>query len=343
MSRDNESSLSTDRTGGALNVLKRVVVFCSVLAMTVAAFAGTAFAEEFSSEGTNKEKGHLEIEYYADEQPISDAAFQIYPIGTLENNIILYNDVFSKYQLTTERSTTLPNLLRDYIKRDQIAGSEEQLTDIEGKCQFRDLDSGLYLISGREKEQVKEDDNGLKIETAAGLRFRPQSLLVEIIPGKTIIVEPKQVLSNDLKESSISVLKVWKGVEETNRPDKISVDLLKDGQVSETVELNTENTWSYQWNELSEESEWSVIESQVPEGYTLSSEIVNGTTVLTNTKNEVISPTTLPDDTNKNPTNDGKKLPQTGMLQYPVVFLSLGSIIAAIAGIVCLRKAGKKK
>lgn len=337
MSRDNESSLSTSLTGGALNVLKRVVVFCSVLAMTVAAFTETAFAEEFSSEGTNKEKGHLEVEYYADNKPISNAVFQIYSVGEVENSSISYNDLFSKYQLSTELSATLPDLLRDYVKRDQVSGSEIQKTDENGKCQFSNLDSGLYLLSGEESNVTQEEKTETKTD------FRPQTLLVEVLSGKTISVEPKQVLINDLKESSVSVLKVWKGVEETNRPDKISVDLLKDGQVSETVELNAENTWSYQWNELSKENEWSVIESQVPEGYTLSSEIVNGTTVLTNTKNEVISPTTLPDDTNKNLTNDGKKLPQTGMLQYPIVFLSLGSIIAAIAGIVCLRKAGKKK
>lgn len=96
------------------------------------------------------------------------------------------------------------------------------------------------------------------------------------------------VISNRLADMgdtiSKQVLKLWEdqGYEE-NRPEQISVALLENGQVYDTVELSAENNWRYEWTGLSKASEWSVRETAVPEHYTSSIQENGNVTVITNT------------------------------------------------------------
>lgn len=54
------------------------------------------------------------------------------------------------------------------------------------------------------------------------------------------------------------VLKVWRddGNEE-KRPEQIVVQLLRDGEVYDTVTLSNDNNWRYTWPELSADHHWA--------------------------------------------------------------------------------------
>lgn len=85
-------------------------------------------------------------------------------------------------------------------------------------------------------------------------------------------------------EVSKKVIKIWEddGYEE-NRPSEIKVELLADGVVFDTVILNPENNWSYQWTGLDENVNWSVREVELPENYTSKITVDGNTIIITNT------------------------------------------------------------
>lgn len=334
-------------------MLKRIAVFCSVIAIVVSTAAKPVFAEELE----NTENGNLKVEYYSDGKPIHDSEFQLHAVGSLNENQISYNETFAKYQFGTEMTVTLPDLLWSYVQRDEVEPLAAKKTDDKGHCQFENLKPGLYLVGGPERwTAVGGGIQGTAGETSQGTarktRIHPQALLIEIKAGETRIIEPKVIVTSETLNKQLSVVKVWEtdNGKEAKHPTSITVDLLKEGKVEKTVELNDANNWSYIWDTLSSDAHWSVVESKVPNGYQLSSEIVDNTVILTNTKvsesNVTTNPTPIPANPNKtNPkptTTPNKKLPQTGTLQYPILMLCAGSIITAIVGTICLRKAGKK-
>lgn len=94
-------------------------------------------------------------------------------------------------------------------------------------------------------------------------------------------------------ESQLSVRKVWSDGNANHDQDSITVNLLKDGEVEASQELNAENGWAYTFDRLVEGYTWTVEEADVPEGYEVSYDTVGTTTTIINTKKE--EPTPDPD------------------------------------------------
>lgn len=70
-------------------------------------------------------------------------------------------------------------------------------------------------------------------------------------------------------------MKVWKQDQVKERPASVQVDLLRTDQngtttVADSQILKKENQWSYTWENLSSQVSWSVVETEVPSGYTVS-------------------------------------------------------------------------
>ena len=91
-------------------------------------------------------------------------------------------------------------------------------------------------------------------------------------------------------ESQLSVRKVWSDGNANHDQDSITVNLLKDGEVEASQELNAENGWAYTFDRLAEGYTWTVEEADVPEGYEVSYDTVGTTTTITNTKKEEPAP-----------------------------------------------------
>lgn len=51
-------------------------------------------------------------------------------------------------------------------------------------------------------------------------------------------------------ETSVEVNKVWKGDDESSRPDVITVDLLQNGEVIETIDITAKDNWKYSFTAL---------------------------------------------------------------------------------------------
>lgn len=88
----------------------------------------------------------------------------------------------------------------------------------------------------------------------------------------------------------IRVEKQWETAGE--HPDSVTVSLLRDYREVEKVVLNEENNWQYRWNDLSKMHSWSVVESVVPDGYTVSYKFTQNTVAIINKGEE--EPSTIP-------------------------------------------------
>lgn len=84
--------------------------------------------------------------------------------------------------------------------------------------------------------------------------------------------------------SQLTVRKVWSDGASKHRDDIVEVNLLKNGEVEETVELMTNNGWAYTFNNLDEGYTWTVEEAEVPAGYKVSYDTDGNTVTITNTK-----------------------------------------------------------
>lgn len=85
-------------------------------------------------------------------------------------------------------------------------------------------------------------------------------------------------------ESQLSVRKVWSDGNANHANDSITVNLLKDGKVESSQELNAANGWAYTFDRLLEGHTWTVEEAEVPAGYTVSYNTAGTLTTITNTK-----------------------------------------------------------
>ncbi len=118
----------------------------------------------------------------------------------------------------------------------------------------------------------------------------------------------------------ISVKKLWDTNEE--HPDSVTVSLLCDFREVEKIELNEGNSWHYRWDNLSTMHSWSVVESDVPDGYTVSYEASSNTISITNKKTSTPEqyPTT-------EPTTKPEELVDTGQLNWPIPVFSIAGLI----------------
>ena len=126
------------------------------------------------------------------------------------------------------------------------------------------------------------------------------------------------------EELELSVLKLWKGDEGQNdRPESVEIEIFRDGVSYETVILSEENHWAYTWFAKDDGSTWTVIERNVPQGYTMTVEERQSTFVLTNTWTP-----TYPDDPGKPPqTGD------TSNIMLYVLLMTLSGTMLIISGV----------
>lgn len=178
---------------------------------------------------------------------------------------------------------------------------------------------GLYLLLGQRHTQ-----DGYRYDAAPSMVMLPSQDAVENEWLYEVTVSPKYdsaAIPDVPVTVTCKVLKVWDDANNENlRPKEITVQLLREGEVYDTVILNAENNWRYAWPELNNSYTWAVAEGAC-EGYTVRVGRSGITFVITNTS--VSGEPKLPKP------ND-PLLPQTGQLWWPVPMLLAGLILLAI-------------
>lgn len=231
--------------------------------------------------------------------------------------------------------------LVDYAERDGIQADAELKSESDKTVCFENLSRGLYLVKGQE---IEAQDNGkAKISVPpVSLIALPDASQKDTLHIRVNLKYDEEKMDNiEASQTKIHVLKVWKQDQVKERPASVQVDLLRTDQngtttVVDSQILKKENQWSYTWENLSSQVSWSVVETEVPSGYTVSTSREGNTVVLTNTKtadSEDKSESTDKTGTSgENGGNSSQKLPQTGQLWWPVPLLMLAGVICLLAG-----------
>lgn len=231
--------------------------------------------------------------------PVSNMQVSLYRVADENYNLV---DSFSHYSIDLKQDVQgAANALENRILMDGIEVDACVTSDSVGNASFSGLESGIYLVVGKEVE-------------SNGVFYMPQVSLVSL--SGDLSVDLKYETSD--KPSRIHVLKVWKRDSKKSRPKSIEVCLLRsDGIVVDKVVLNSDNQWSTTWDDLSTSYTYRVMETSVPSGYKESCTREKDTIVLTNTGNY----------TDKVEKKD-EVLPNSGQLWWPVpVLLFVGLVL----------------
>lgn len=232
--------------------------------------------------------------------PISNMNVSLYRVADENYNLV---DSFSRYSIDLKQDAQgAANALENRILMDSIQADASGFSDSSYKASFSGLESGIYLVVGKE---VFQD----------GVFYMPQVSLVSL--SGDLSVDLKYEIS--VQPSRIHVLKVWKRDSKKSRPKSIEVCLLRsDGIVVDRVVLNSDNQWSTTWDHLSTLYTYRVMETSVPSGYKESCSREKNTIILTNTGNY----------TDKVEDKKDEELPNSGQLWWPVpVLLFVGLVL----------------
>lgn len=85
---------------------------------------------------------------------------------------------------------------------------------------------------------------------------------------------------------SMTVQKVW-NANGAVIPESVTVDLIGDGETAETITLSAENDWTYKWAQLDGSVSWTVVETNIPDGWTAAYDVSGSIVTITNTSEAV--------------------------------------------------------
>ena len=304
-------------------ILKGLGILLSVFLLGFSLITMTAFARGGIEPGRS---GSLSVYFGEKGIGFSEVSFSIYRVADIsEEGVYTLTGDFAQYPVSLEGLDSsgwraLAQTLDAYVARDEISSFLTRRTGEDGKIRIAGLSAGLYLVIGGQY-------------TDGAVVYTPEPMLISL-PGldeKDTWVYDLDVSckfeSKDTTEAPVSrkVQKVWKddGNEE-KRPGEITVQLLENGNVVDTVVLNQDNNWEYTWSDLDGSSKWQIAEAHVPKGYTVAVTQEEYIFVLTNTY-----PSELP-----------PKLPETGMLWWPVPLLAFSGLFLLAVGLIMRRKPG---
>lgn len=296
----------------------------------------------------------LALFHKIDGNPENGVEFSVYRVADEKGSL---TDSFKGYSVSLKDldSTGLKNAaetLAGYVIRDSIKASDRTETDTNGVAVFPTagtLEKGIYLVMGRSYTTETQVCNIEPFLLSLPNKDKDGNLLYEVnVDSKFELVEKD-------KTTQMSVVKVWKDKTEHYRPSKVEVQLIDNasGKVQDTVTLSKDNNWRYTWTNLPVGHVWSVVEKNVSEYYTVSSEREGFTVKLTNTSEKEYNPPEEPVPDSPKPDKDnppeptvsggsdsqtGNKLPQTGTLWWPVPVLSALGLVCIVIGLIRRQK-----
>ncbi|MBE6714006.1 MAG: Cna B-type domain-containing protein [Ruminococcaceae bacterium] len=262
---------------------KAVFALLSIVFSAVFIIAGTFAA--FAAEPIDTERlSSLSLQYKQGEKLYGGLEIKAYRIADVfDDGTYALCDDFSEYPVNIYGITTqtewrrIASTLAAYAVADKIEPHFSAVTDEEGRVAFSGLVPGMYLTLsvralGDEGIAVFEsfvtavpypDESGHIYDVSAFPKCE------EYIPaaGKT---EHK-------------VVKQWKDSGYTSkRPEFVTVDILKDGELFESVKLSEKNNWSYTWSAEDDGSVWQAVERDIPIDYTMTVVENQNTYIITN-------------------------------------------------------------
>lgn len=200
----------------------------------------------------------------------------------------------------------LPAKLEAFIQ-EPAASTEKLVTDEQGSVTFEELPLGLYFVR--------------QTNTVAG--YAPcRSFLVTIpsFDGKGYVYDVNASPKTDvIKLTDITIKKVWNTDAISKAADSVTVQLLREGAVVETATLSDQNNWQIVYKDMPESDGYSIVEINVPEGYTATYSQSGYVFTVTNSSTLI----------------------ETGQMIWPIPVLAMAGLCLIAVGAVVLEKTRK--
>lgn len=297
-------------------VISLFLCFCLFVTPQMAKAASTTEAKEPIDPGKNCS---LTLHFQHEKALFSDLAVKLYRVAKVSEDFqYTITSSFASSGLSLNGIKTggewnvIQSTLESHILLQGILPDLATKTDSQGNAFFENLSPGLYLAVA---DPIVKD----------GYSFSFQSTLISL-PGLSqeglwgyevtakVKIDYLPPLEPDEKNER-KVVKLWKDGGKKTRPEKVEVEIFRNGSSFKTVTLSEENNWSYSWPVEKDGTKWQVAEKNVPSGYQATIEEKEDAFILTNTHK------------NHRPGN----APQTGdssnILLYVVLMILSGSVL----------------
>lgn len=264
-------------------IMKKWIAILLCLTAVAAVFPGGAGAADPIDTGRDVS---LKLLYLQDGAGIAGASFRLYQVAAADaGGAYRLTGDFASYPVTLDGLDQkgweeLAETLAGYAQRDKLTAADSGITAHDGLLRFPTgnwpLRPGLYLVVGENYL------SGGYVYTA-----KPAVVALPMLSENgtweyDLIMEPKHGREEN-REISRRVLKIWDDSGfETLRPAEVIVQLLRDGDVYDTVTLNRAGNWRHEWTGLDNLYTWAVVEKEVS-GYAVRTELREGTFTVTNT------------------------------------------------------------
>lgn len=265
----------------------------------------TASAEGFDPQRTGSLTVTLTEQY--EKTPIVGAQLSLYQVATVGINnagqlTYAYTEAFSATGISLEDPDLAKKL--DAHLSEHAVDAKVMTTDATGTATCGDLPLGLYFVR----------------QTGAVAGFAPCTSFLVTIPQQqdgaftyAVNASPKTEVA---KLTSITIRKVWNTDASTPAAQEVTVQLLRDGAVLQTVTLNSANNWQVTLEAMPESDGYSIREVGVPKGFTATYQQKGYVFTVTNTST----------------------LAQTGQVIWPIPVLAGCGLMFLWLGLALLRK-----
>ncbi len=258
--------------------MKRICIVVTCFIFLLQMLTVSAFAEELPKNSV------LTVEYSAEDISFDGLDVKTFRVADIkEDGSYSLCGAFSKYPVslevvrTQDEWRTIATTLSSYIVADGIAADSTAVTDSDGKAVFEGLEKGLYLVFG-----VQDERNG-KVYSFEGFFTPLPRPDADGVPQYEVTALPKHTTHVPEPERiEYKVVKQWKDEGHSDRPTSVTVEIYNDDELVTTEKLSSENNWSYTWTAEDDGSKWSVVETDIPEGYTVTVTDSQTTFIVTN-------------------------------------------------------------
>ena len=288
--------------------MRRNILALLVSSLLIFACSPAVFAEDFDP----LKKGDISVtlmEQY-DNEAIVGAELSVYHVATVNLNangklVYDYTDSFKNLEIDIDDPSLSTNL-DAYVLAHSIPNIK-MITDENGTAICNDLALGLYFI--RQSGTVEG--------------FAPCTPFVVSVPSLNddsylynVNASPKTEVARLI---SIAIKKVWNTDVSTPASDSVTVQLLKNDNVINTVTLNDQNNWQVTFTEMPASDAYSIKEINIPDGFTATYTQSGYNFTVTNTSTLI----------------------QTGQLIWPIPLLAVVGMLLIVVGFALLQKKRK--
>lgn len=302
--------------------LKRILALPVLAVLLLSFFAGTVYAEPVDQ---NRECT-LNIYALCEGEPVPGMVFSVYRVGDIkdthpfvETTGIYASCMVEAGDMEAEAWDTLAETLRSVVRAKGVK-ADNSCTSADNGSASCTLPCGLYLIVSN---KIVTDDDDI---------YSASPFIVALPNGSSTEwnysadAYPK-IERSVVPKVDIRVMKKWDDAGfRAQRPTYITVYLYCDGELYDTQRLTERVSWRCEWKGLDPKHEWTVSEEPV-EKYMTRIEVKDGWYVITNS---CIPPYTPP-------TTPVRKLPQTGLLWWPVYVLAAVGVFFVLFGLIGMK------